>query len=81
MRAKEDEKVENIKSDLVREIPKDAGCRRTKVIPIMVVGIGDNTNKVKRTSEDHRCRHSHSNDSEMCPFGVSKDPFRKVLEM
>ena len=32
---------------------------RTKVIPIVVHGIGDNTTEVKRISKDHRCRDIH----------------------
>ena len=57
--------------------PKDVG-RRDKGDTHSSGGIGDNATEVKRKSEDHGCRHIHSTDSEMCPFGVSKDPQKSV---
>ena len=72
MRAKEHKKVEK-HQDLVREIRKMWGIR-TKVIPIAVAALGTIPLRLKeilRTMGVNTC--IHSTDSEMCPFGVSKD--------
>ena len=52
---------------------KDVGCK-DKGDTRSGGGIRNNTTKVKRKSEDHRCGHIHCTDSEICIVGVGKDP-------
>ena len=56
VRAKEDEKVENIK--LLLEKSKRCG-RKEKVIPIVVGALGTIPLRVKENLRCHRCRHIH----------------------
>ena len=36
-------------------------------------GMGKNTTEVKRKPEDHRCKHIHLSDSEICTAGIGND--------
>ena len=70
-RAKEDEKVEKISRSCER-IPKDVGSK-DKGDTHSGRDIGNNTTEVKRKCEDHRCRHIHWTDSEICTVAIGND--------